>query len=264
MINMSSLHQLYLEEIRQERGKFLSKPDTHFSVADIEKLPIPVQRYFRHCGYLQKEKKLYAQITWKDAEMRLSPVGKWMRLRCYQFNAVPEPVRIVHMKARLGGILPFGARDKFQGGHGNMLIRLLGLITLSDVRGKEMDESALVTLLAEALLIPAYALQDYIRWTPLGPDRAEGELSWNKIKVKGVFYFNGLGEFTRFETGDRWRTEGGSTLCKTPWRVHVSDYRLTSEGIRQPSKAVAAWLIDGQWTDYFRGEIGSIGGLAKP
>lgn len=261
---MSPLHELYLNEIRQARGKSLSRAASHFAYSEIAHLPEPVRRYFLACGYLGKEKHLYAQLAWKDAQLKLSPLGRWRKVDCYQFNSVPEPTRIVHMKMRVAGILPLEARDKYQDGHGNMLIRLLRRFTLSEVKGPEMDASALVTLLAETLLLPAYALQPYIKWTSIAADHAAAEMTWAGTTVHGVFSFNDAGEFIRFESCDRWRAERKTELRQRAWSIRLSDYKANSEGIRLPTKAAAAWHLGGEWIDYFRGTITGIGVLATP
>ncbi|HLZ86375.1 MAG TPA: DUF6544 family protein, partial [Puia sp.] len=202
-----------------------------------------------------------SQVGWDQVEMKLPPGGKWRKMDCYQFNSVPDPMRIMHIKFRYWGIFPFEARDKYQDGHGNLLIRLCRLVTIGDLRGKEVDASELVTLLSEALLLPAYAVQPYIRWSAIAADRVGAELSWNGTRVHGLFFFNSRGEFERFETTDRWKAAGRGRFEPMAWSVRVSDY-VTRNGVRQPSRAAAAWLENGQWTDYFKGEITGTSGLA--
>jgi len=251
---MTSLHELFLDEIRQERGKFLSRDVAELSADELAGLPAPVRRYMTVCGFAGRPKQWYAQLNWASAEMRLSGSGRWRKMECYQFNSVPEPVRIAHMKMRVGGVWPLEARDKFQNGRGNMLIRLLKFFTLQDVYGREMDESALVTVLAEALLIPAYAVQPYIRWEAIGPDRAVAFINSGEAVVHGVFIFNEAGEFVRFESQQRWRTEKGGHFKRVPWRVTAGDY-VSRDGILHPKRVAAAWLEGEDWVEYFRGEL---------
>ena len=83
------------------------------------------------------------------------------------------------MKNAIMGIFPFEGRDKYQDGHGNMLIKLLKAITVVDAKSKEMDQSALVTVLAESLIVPTYALRQYIKWTALDANSAGAEIEYN-------------------------------------------------------------------------------------
>ncbi|HVU94208.1 MAG TPA: DUF6544 family protein [Puia sp.] len=251
---MTTLHELFLDEIRQERGKFLSREVAELSSDELAELPAPVRRYMTVCGFAGRKKQWYAQLKWANVEMKLSRGGRWRKMECQQFNSVPDPVRIVHMRMRVGGVLPLEARDKFQSGRGNMLVRLLKIFTIEDVRGREMDESALVTVLSEALLIPAYAVQPYIRWEGVGPDRAAAFISAGESAVHGLFSFNEAGEFVRFETLQRWRSGKGGHLQRTPWRVTAGGY-VSWDGIRHPTKVTAAWLEGEEWVEYFRGEL---------
>lgn len=254
---MSTLHTQYRDEIKAEQGKFPNRGNTLFTENDIVSLPSPVQRYFRVCGYIGAAKRVYSQIRWSAVELRSSPRGNWRKMTCYEYLAAPEPFRIVHLKTRLGGIIPFEAIDKYQGGHGNMLIKLAGLLTLQDARGKEMDQSALVTFLSECLLLPGSALQPYLRWSGVNRFCAAATIRFNGVEARGRFYFSDSGEFIRFETGDRWQAGAHGKFVRRRWAVIVSDYKEDG-GIWRPRLASAYWINgNGPW-DYFRGKIDGI------
>lgn len=236
----------------------MSSPcNTFFTNADIVSLPDPVQRYFRACGYIGSTRRMCARIQWSGVKLRLSPAGKWRNIACHEFLAAAEPLRMVLLRSHIAGLIPFEAKDKYQGGHGNMLIKLAGLFTLQDAKGKEMDESALVTFLSECLLLPSSALQPYIRWSEVTRDCAAATIRFNNTEVKGLFFFNDCGEFIRFETGDRWQAGKHGRFTRTPWMVTASDY-IEDLGIRRPRSTSACWLIHGEWWEYFKGEITAI------
>jgi Family of unknown function (DUF6920) len=179
-----------------------------------------------------------------------------MSLDCYQFNAVRVPARIVYMKSLLAGIFPFEGRDKYQNGHGNMLIRLLKLFTIANARGEEMDISALVTVLSETFLTPTYALQPYLEWVPVDEYSAKAQVHHDGNTAGGQFYFNNAGEFIRFETDDRYKTVGNKyEKCK--WVVTVGDY-IERNGVRFPTNASAAWHDKDWMFEYFKGRIENI------
>jgi hypothetical protein len=94
------------------------------------------------------------------------------------------------MKSRLGSIIPFEGRDKCQSGAGNMLIEILKLIKVADAKGNEMDNSALVTVLAEILLVPGYVFRKYITWASVDSKTATATLNFNGYKVSGTFHFH--------------------------------------------------------------------------
>jgi hypothetical protein len=251
---MTSLKNKFLSEVNTELAKYPKLPVDVFLEEDIVHLPPPVQRYFEYCGYLSRQKSFNARIDWEEVFLKMGPGKKWMHLDCYQFNAVLTPARIVYMKSRIAGFFPFEGRDKYQDGHGSMQIELLNLWRVSDVKGPEMDESALVTLLAEALLVPGYALQPYIRWEPIDACQARATISHNGTEVSGIFYFDAQGAFLRFETNDRnWTLKDGS-FKKIRWSGIVDAYRIV-DGLRLPASFRAVWHTPSGDYEYFRGKI---------
>lgn len=254
---MSSLHHQYLDEIRTERAKFLTTSDTVFTGEDLLSLPAPVKRYLQTCGYAGTKKRPYGRILWEDVKLRLSPRGKWRDIVCYEFLASPEPLRIAHLKTRIAGLLPLEAKDKYQCGHGHMVIQLANLLTVRNVSGSEMDQSALVTFLSECLLLPAIALQPYIRWSDVSENCAMATIRHHGTTAAGFFHFNDHDEFARFETEHRWKTLPGGKFEQTHWMTEVSEYDL-DRGIFRPGKAIASWVYEDHREDYFIGKIRGI------
>jgi hypothetical protein len=250
---MRSLKNLYLAGVQKEVTKYASVQPAVITEAAIAHLPAPVQRFFRHCGYIGRQQAAYAFIEWQDVYFRRSRHSKWMKMDCHQFNAVSAPARIVYMKARLAGLFPFEGRDKYQDGHGNMLIRLLKLFTVTDAKGPEMDASALVTVLSETFLVPSYALQPYLHWEAVDEYSAKASLQYNGMSVAGQFYFNGAGECTRFETKSRYRAVG-KKYQQSKWVASLGDY-AENNGLRAPATASAAWHDKDGVFEYFKGYL---------
>ena len=163
-------------------------------------------------------------------------------------------MRIAYMKNRIMGMIPFEGRDKYQDGHGNMRIKLLKMITIADATGKEMDESGLVTILAEALLVPGYALQPYIQWFPIDGHTAKAVLTYNGIQVSGVYYFNDKWEFLRFESNDRNYSEKGTEYKKYKWSGVASHY-VEKNGVKFPSHFKGVWHTEEGEYEYYKGTI---------
>ncbi|CCO07084.1 conserved hypothetical protein [Desulforamulus hydrothermalis Lam5 = DSM 18033] len=138
-----------------------------------------------------------------------------------------------------------------------MRIKLLKFIGIADAKGREIDASALVTVLAECFLVPAYALQSYLRWTDIDQTTAKAEIAYNNTKVSGIFYFNEAGEFVRFVSDDRYYTEKGREYKKMRWSVYADHY-ITRQGVRFPSLVKAVWHTSWGDYEYFRGKINNI------
>ena len=215
-----------------------------FTEQDIAALPEPVRRYFHVCGFIGKQKMTNAALEIEAMQLKSDLKKDFFPVSCFQFNSIAEPTRIVYLKAKMSGFIPFDGRDKFCNGHGNMLIRVLKLIPVQNVTGPEMDKSALVTFLAEILMLPNGALQPYIHWTPVDSKTAIATLSHQGVSVSGIFHFNEAGEATMFETDDRYMSQPDGSNVKTKWFAFMNGYR-EHNGIRFASDVSAAWEIDG-------------------
>jgi hypothetical protein len=248
------IKEIFKSEVNSEIQKHPMYNERIISEEDIASLPTPVQRYFRYCGIIGKPNIINARIEWKDVFLKMAPDKEWKKIKCYQFNSVPEPVRLAYMKSKIAGIVPFEGRDKYQNGQGNMLIKLLKILTVSDSKGKEMNESALVTVLAEALFIPSYALQPYIKWKQINEISAGATIENNGIKVSGIFYFNEIGENIKFETNDRNYAEKSGSFKKIKWTAMIGNYALLN-GIRIPTSLKAIWHLPTGDYEYFKGRI---------
>jgi hypothetical protein len=254
---MEPLHDKYIDEIENQRGKSLYKSPMLFEYADIGSLPVPVKRYLRACRFMGTPRRLYGQLQWNNVRLKLSRSGKWRSIRCYEFLAAPEPLRIVHMTTGRGFLPGIEARDKYQDGRGSLEIRLGGFIPLTRVRGKEVDQSELVTILAAAPLLPAFFLQPYIHWTEIDRHTVSAAIACNGITASGLFFFNDRDEFIRFETDDRWETRGRGKFRQTHWQATATDY-VEDGSIRRPTKLSAAWVDGNETFEYFKGELGGI------
>jgi hypothetical protein len=188
--------------------------------------------------------------------LKRSHEADWMEVACEQLNAVPEPVRLVLMRGRVAGVVPFEGRDKYQDGHGHMLVRVGHVLTVADARGPHMDVSALVTVLAESLLAPSYALQPYATWEVVDAQRAQARFTFGGASVAGTFHFDDAGLCTQFYTEDRW--QDGRRPRRVPWSAQLGAYRRGADGLLFPTELRGTWHEpDGDFT-YARGRIAGI------
>lgn len=251
----TTLQTVYRNEVEDELVRHPALPAPPITEADIAKLPDPVQRYFRAGGFVGRPHTNNARIVWREMLLKRSRDADWLKLDCQQFNSVAEPTRIALMTSRIGGLIPFEGRDKYQQGHGDMQIKLLKVFTVGETRGRHMDESALVTVLSEALITPSYALQSYLHWDPIDAHAAAAELRYAGLSVRGVFHFNDADELVQFETKDRW--QDGRPPKKYPWSAHFGHFRVRN-GLRYPTEVSATWHEPGNEFTYVRGTIESI------
>lgn len=252
-----SLKKRFSDETRKQVACCQSDSFVKITETDIRRLPDPVQRYFRHCGYVGRVNMNSAFITWEDVYLKMSPEKEWTKITCSQFNRVSTPARMDYMKSRLMGILPFEGSHMYHDEKGSMKIVLLKLFTVVDGKGMVFDQSELVTILSETLFVPSYALQPYITWTAINDSSAGATLRYDGIEVSGIFFFDAAGFCTRFDTNDRYYDNQDGTYSKIKWSAMVDGYREIN-GVKYASEMRAVWHTDKGDYEYFKGRIADI------
>jgi L-rhamnose mutarotase len=223
-----------------------------FTEEDIADLPLPVQKYFRACGYLGAPKMSYMRAIFQDVDFILDKDKPAIKIDYTQYDFVPEPNRIAYIDSSMYGI-PFEGLDAYVAGAGSMKGVLAKLFTLFDQTGEAMDKASLVTCLSECLIIPNMALQDYIVWEEIDALHAKATISYYGITAEGIFTFNENGEMLSFTTDDREAVAADGTSEKVKWTAVCSEY-VETNGIKKPTVLKAIWHYDDGDLVYFDGK----------
>jgi hypothetical protein len=220
-----------------------------FTLEDIAGLPEPLQNYFKNCGYIGKPKMSSIKITHSDVDFILN--SKALQIDCVQYNSGTKPERIALIDTRLYGV-PFEGLDTYQNGLGSMKGMLAKSVVLFNQTGEAMNRSSLVNCLAECLLVPSLALQDFITWEPVDGHRIRGTISHYGISVSGIFTFDENGYLSSFTTDDRMYVDTGGNTSNVPWSAICGDYQEV-DGIMQPKSLKAIWHLPQGDLVYFDG-----------
>lgn len=249
-----SLRKLYEEGLKEALAdNYLDHPRKYFTHQDFNNIPFILKNYLESCGYIGSPKHQNILLHFEDAEIKMKPGKKWLHLTCQQFNSAYPPVRIALLQSKLYGFVQFGAIDRYQHGHGDMHVKLAGL-TINKNSGMEMDRAALVTYLAESILLPAALLQNNISWQAIAADHIKASLTDAGMTVTGEFYFNKNNQLHRFKTEDRFFSEGAEYV-RRPWSAFYEKFEKRN-GIRMPTSIRAVWhMPDNQDFEYFRAII---------
>ena len=214
------------------------KQTAFFSEEDLEGLPLPVQQFFRICGYLGKPKMSYMKAAFSDVDFKLSD-KKIIKIDYVQYNFVEKPDRFAYIDSSLF-FVPFEGFDSYDNGIGSMKGTLAKVIPLFDQQGEDMNRSCLVTILAECFLVPSAALQDYISWDEIDDTHAKATITYYGISAEGVFTFDKNGEVLSFETSDRAAIDMNGSVRKEKWSAIYSHYENVN-GLRQPTVLKSIW-----------------------
>jgi hypothetical protein len=229
----------------------MPNPNGIFCTEDIAKLPAPVQKYFQYCGYIGTPKMSNMQVYYNDVDFVLSPDKPKLKIKYIQYNFIDEPERIALIDTSMYGI-PFEGIDAYQNGVGSMKGVIAKSFTLFEQKGAAMDKAGLVTCLAECLLLPNLALQDYISWAEIDDTHAKATITYYGTSASGIFTFNDHGMMTSFTTDDRANIDTNGNLQKVKWSAVCGDYQAVN-GIKYPTTLKAVWHFAAGDLVYFDG-----------
>jgi len=80
----------------------------------IARLPLPVQRYFRYCGYLGAPRMSYMKASLENVDFVMSEI-RTIKIDYEQFNLAERPERYALISSSLFGI-PFEGLDSYGNG----------------------------------------------------------------------------------------------------------------------------------------------------
>lgn len=197
--------------------------------ADLAPLPEPVRRYLRFMRVVGHPRDWSFRME-SAGRFRMRPDGRWMDCEAWQYNSCFKVSRTFLMRMRLGGWIPMRARDTYVGGRGRMVGKLLGLITVVDGRGEELDRGELVTWLNDAVLIaPSMLLGPETRWSKVGADAFEVAFTDCGRTVKACVTVDDRGAPRGFSTMDRFRYDAdrpGARWAHERWSTPVAGWQM--------------------------------------
>jgi len=222
--------------------------------ADLAGLPLCVQKWLEYSQVIGKERTTTVHSKQK-AMMRMKEGQPWMPVEAEQYFTIDKPGFIWKAKIKAAPLIHIVGRDKYFEGKGNMLIKILSLITVANARGEEMDQGTLVRYLAETAWFPTAALSNYIKWEEIDADSAKATMSYGGVTASGVFVFNEKGEVINF-IAERYMESNGRYVLET-WSTLMKNYKEFN-GIRIPAKVEIIWKLKTGDFNWYQVEITEI------
>lgn len=250
-IPYSPLKSQFKSDVKNLLSEYEMNENDYFTEKDIENLPAPVQKYFRHCGFIGTRKMSCMSAVYNNVDFSTGRNGANLMIDYTQYNFVGKPDRLALIESSMFGV-PFDGYDYYLHGQGGMKGVIGKCITIFDTRGAEMNKACLVTWLSEALIVPNAALQDFVKWSEIDENHAKAEVNYYGISVSGIFKFSDEGEMIAFTTNDRSVAENDGTFTYVPWTAECDNYKET-DGILHPTQFRAVWNYDDGDYVYFNG-----------
>lgn len=211
----------------------------------IKGLPPIVQKWLINSRIVDHEFPNRVHIV-QQGSMRTSQHGEWMPFDADQYFTINPPGFVWSAQIHTDKFIDIVGRDKFQGGKGNMLIKVASLISIANSSGNEIDQGTMIRYMAELIWFPHGAVSEYLHWEEIESDKARVTMNYNNIIVSGVYTFNKEGFPMQFEA-QRFGDFDGE-FRKEVWSVDITEYQYFN-GIPIGNKSEVTWkLKDGDFT----------------
>lgn len=238
-------------EVKELYNSNVKGEDKVIRETDLAGLPLCVQKWLKYAQVIGKEKISTVRLK-QQGKMRTGQGQPWKPVKAEQYFTVDKPGFIWKASIKFAPMIKIAGRDKYYEGKGNMLIKLLSIITVADAAGKEVDQGTLVRYLAETVWFPTAALNSYIKWEEIDTNTARATMSFNGVTATGEFVFNEKGEVVNF-IAERYMEKDGQYSLET-WSTPMKDYKEFN-GIRIPTKGEVIWKLEEGDFNWYQFEI---------
>ena len=227
-----------------------------FHLSDLEGLPEPVQRYFKHVLKDGQEYIKFVRLK-QIGEFRMKENQPWLPITAEQYFTTQKPAFLWRVHLKMNPLIWIEGRDVYYQGRGNMLIKLLSAINVVNAKGKEMDISTLIRFLSEAPWFPTALIPgDYIQWIEIEANSPQVMIKDEGYSASGIYTFNELGEIIKFESKDRYMEIDGN-YSKETWSGYFRNYREIND-IKIPTEGEVEWNLGDKDLPYAKLKITDI------
>ena len=193
-------------------------PKNTFSYSQLQGLPAPVQRYFRH---VMKEGQPYINYVrlMHDGQFKTAPKQDWVNIKGEQYFTTAKPGFIWQ-----GSTAMYTACDMYISDKGKLNVSLFSLFMIAGGQGEKYDRGELLRWLAESVWFPTNLLpNENLQWKPVDTHHAQLTFTYNGLSLLYLVAFNDKDEIAELETKRYMDEENLET-----WIGKVSDYRANN------------------------------------
>ncbi len=209
------------------------------SSTDLTGYPFSLRRYFSACIKDSSEKPALARLK-VSGEFKTDEKSGWLPYRSEQIYNALKPGFVRDSKIKTNALTWIRSVESFDKGEGNILIKFLSSLTISDEQSDEIDQSYLVYYLIESVMFPPSLLpSDKISWKKINNEIVEATLSYNKMSVSAKFHINRSNEIFKVTTTDNFKTSKNG-YHKLPQTTLYSNYKWFGN-YKVPTSSEVQW-----------------------
>ena len=204
-----------------------------FHEEQLDGLPEPVKRYFRHILKEGQPYISYARIK-HDGQFKTGLDKDWINITGEQYATTEKPGFIWK-----GTTSMFVARDMYISDKGRLIVTLFSLYNIADAKGEKYNEGELLRWLGESVLYPTNFLpNERLQWLPIDPSTAKLTFNYKSLSLFFKITFNDIGEIIEMETK---RYMGDKNL--ETWVIKATNYKELNN-VFIPTAFDVLWRLD--------------------
>lgn len=152
------------KDIKQLLPEILEIPWEKFSYYQVEQLPGPVKRYFRHV-LKEGQRSIHRAAVTHGGLFRTGETSEWLPIEGEEYFTAWPPGFVWYGRVKLIPFVWVQARDRYIHGRGDLNIKLLSMVKVKGLSGPEIDQGTLLRWLTEAVWFPTALLpSEYLCW----------------------------------------------------------------------------------------------------
>lgn len=206
--------------------------DRTFSHIQLQDLPEPVKRYFKHAIKEGQPYISYVRLT-HNGQFKTDPKKSWMNIEGEQYFTAEKPGFIWK-----GSTAMFTARDMYISDKGKLVVSLFSLFKIAGGQGEKYDQGELLRWLGESVWFPTNLLpNENLQWIAVNNQTAQLIFKHKNYSLSYKVIFNELGEIVELQT-KRYLGDGNLET----WIGKVSNYKEIN-GIVVPTTIEAIYRL---------------------
>lgn len=221
-----------------------------FNYSELASLPEPVQNYFRFSIKEGTENPRFARIQ-QTGKFKTNIGAEFKDLTAVQYSITSQPGFIWSGDIYFADVIWIKGIDTYFEDAGNLLIKFMSGVTISNEGGKEIAQAQVVRWLMEGVWYPSALLpSEHITWSVVDSSSAQLKFSKNDLQIDILFHFNQDGSIYKAKTKRYMTTNAGPTL--SDYTGYFSDYKEIN-GVTIPTHGEVEWNLDNQ--DFLYGKF---------
>ena len=216
-------------------------PAEKFNYSEIDSLPYPVQKYFRFAIKEGTVQPRFARIK-QSGKFKTNIEADFKDLTAVQYSITSNPGFIWSGDISFASVIWIKGIDTYFESNGNLLIKFMSGLTISNESGEEISQAQVVRWLLESVWHPSALLpSENLSWSAIDSSSAKLIYKENDIDITVFVDFNNDGSIAKMKTKRYMTTNAGPKL--TDYTGYFTKYKEVN-GITLPTHGEVEWNMN--------------------